>query len=164
VIIGLALVAVLAGVAVSAYALINPPVPTPVADSLGTARSSPTPAISPPPSPAPIPTPSVAPTAPPPPPPASLAVQITVSQYGSVVALANTGATCSLTATYPDGSPVAGVSNPQAANADSRVQWSYPQLSRPPYAPGSAGTHRVACTWNGLTDSDTKPFYPRQQL
>jgi hypothetical protein len=59
---------------------------------------------------------------------------------------------------------VAGVRNPQVANSDGRVQWSYPQLANPPSPAGSPGIHKVTCTLNGLTNSDSKYFYARPGL
>jgi hypothetical protein len=91
-------------------------------------------------------------------------VNINVSQYGFVEAFTQAGASCSLSATYSDGSSVSGVRNPQAADSDGRVQWSYPQLADPPGVAGSAGTHKVTCTLGGLSGSDIRAFYARPQL
>jgi hypothetical protein len=81
-----------------------------------------------------------------------------------VLAGTSSGASCVLSGTYSDGSPVAGIRNPQVADADGAVQWSYPQLANPPGVPGGAGVHKVTCTLNGLTATDSRYFYARPQI
>jgi hypothetical protein len=152
--------AVILGVGFSAYAVSGRIAAGPTPKSA--AKPSPTP--SPSPSPTPTPTPAETPTAAPPPPAASPPVYIYLSEYGSAAAGTSPGASCSLSATYSDGSPVAGVRNPQSAGSDGRVQWSYPKVTRPPGTAGSPGTHRVTCSLNGNTNSDTKTFFPNPGL
>jgi hypothetical protein len=50
------------------------------------------------------------------------------------------------------------------ADANGAVQWSYPQLASPPGQPGAAGVHKVTCTLNGLSATDSRAFYANPQF
>jgi hypothetical protein len=160
VILTLGIATVTFGVIVTAYAVSQTGDRPDQSAAAGPSPASPSPTPTPIPTFIPSPTPTAAPTAPSP----SLGVQITVSQYGSVEAFTQAGASCSLSATYSNGSPVSGITNPQRADGSGHLQWTYPQLANPPGLPGSPGTHTVTCTLNGLSGSDSRSFYTRPQI
>lgn len=67
-------------------------------------------------------------------------------QYGSIRARTLSGATCNARAILPDGTDAPGLRNPQVADQQGIVNWSYVQL---PTDEGR-GIHEVACSLNGL--------------
>lgn len=114
--------------------------------------ASPSPLASPtPPSPSPSPPPSPADTATPSP---FLYLQIVQSDYGFLSVQTAPGATCTATATLPNGSAADGLGNPQVAGTDGMAQWVYPQ---PPTDQGS-GVHRASCSKDGLSASNWATF------
>src|ERR1700736_1705718 len=102
----------------------NPPSPSPQASPL------PSPIVSPSPSPSPVPSP-----------PPSLNVAIVPSDYGRLTVQTDPGASCSARVYLPNGKQLTGLRNPQTADSNGTVTWTYPQT---PTDPGT-GTHVVDC-------------------
>ncbi|HKW71752.1 MAG TPA: hypothetical protein VJQ08_02870 [Candidatus Dormibacteraeota bacterium] len=126
--------------------------------SPGSSSSTPTPVVknqSPSPSAVPSASATAAPTlAPTPPPTPFLYLLILQSEYGSLSAQTEAGASCSATAQLPNGQAAGGVRNPQTADASGMVYWTYPQ---PSTAEGT-GTHTVRCSRDGLSASNWAYF------
>lgn len=115
----------------------NPASPTPQASPL------PSPIVTPSPSPTPVPTP-----------PPTLNVAIVQSDYGRLTVQTDPGASCSARVYLPNGHQVGGLSNPQIADGNGTVAWTYPQT---PTDPGT-GTHVVDCLSGHLGGKAEWPF------
>lgn len=114
--------------------------------------ASPSPAASPKPSPV-ITTPSPSPTPVPSPPP-TLNVAIVQSDYGALSAQTDAGANCSARVYLPNGQQLTGLRNPQTADGNGMVAWTYAQS---PTDPGT-GTHVVNCSNGHLSGRAEWPF------
>ena len=114
----------------------NPASPTP-------ASPLPSPIVRPSPSPTPVPTP-----------PPTLNVAIVQSDYGRLTVQTDPGASCSARAYLPNGHQVGGLHNPQIADGNGTVSWTYPQT---PTDPGT-GTHVVDCLSGHLGGKAEFPF------
>ena len=114
--------------------------------------SSPSPAASLKPSPV-ITTPSPSPTPVPSPPP-TLNVAIVQSDYGALSAQTDAGASCSARVYLPNGHQMTGLRNPQTADANGTVSWTYAQS---PTDPGT-GDHVVDCSNGHLSGKAEWPF------
>jgi hypothetical protein len=77
-----------------------------------------------------------------------LVVYVTRSEYGAVAASTMVGASCSASATMPDGRRIE--LGGQTANEQGIVAWSYPATSP---APVGQGVHMLTCSSRGLTAS-----------
>jgi hypothetical protein len=90
-------------------------------------------------------------------PPASLTVQITISQYGSLAGITASGAVCSARARLPSGSYSKAqglLAQPTADNAGN-VSWSYGTTT---LTTKGTGTHFVTCTFGGQTATSQAAF------
>lgn len=115
------------------------------------APASPSAAASP--APSPIITPSPSPTPVPSPPP-TLNVAITRSDYGALSAQTDPGASCTARVFLPNGQQLSGLRNPQIADGNGTVSWTYTQT---PTDPGT-GDNVVNCSNGHLSGRAEFPF------
>lgn len=115
----------------------NPASPTPQASPL------PSPVFNPSPSPTPVPSP-----------PPTLNVAIVQSDYGALSAQTESGASCSARVYLPNGNQLGGIHNPQTADGNGMVAWTYKQS---PTDPGT-GDHVVDCSNGHLSGKAEFPF------